>query len=455
MFVSKKVIIPVFFLISLGLILGTTFNQNASALAAGVNTLVSVNNTGDGQGGNGKSPFNSVVGNISADGRYAVFNSVASNLVASDTNGYSDIFVRDLVNGVTSRVNVSTLGAQSNGAINNYGDSQEAISSTGRYVVFASLASNLIDGQTITGVQVYIRDTVTNTTSLVTKKADGTLSDGKITGVSGVSNDGRFVTWKTWTKSSLDQSGISTIGTHIYVTDLYTNSLTLLNSPPTSLPGATADARMSCDGSFYVFYTNEQIDVNDTDTSHDVYLVDIRNGFKRTSITSISNTSGKNSLSPEISCNGNYITFKSDDSAFSSLVSSTSTIYHTYVYDRISGVITIADTSSASVLANGNGSTDLSGVDDKGNVIFRTNATNLVSGVTTTTPKIYLKHKDTGITELITRTPGGAPSSTVSGNATISSDGKYIVYGVGSAATTLLSSDTNGKEDIILSETGL
>src|SRR5436309_246808 len=52
---------------------------------------------------------------ISADGRYVAFDSYASNLVAGDTNGTYDIFVRDTVSGSTTRVSVASDGTQGNG----------------------------------------------------------------------------------------------------------------------------------------------------------------------------------------------------------------------------------------------------------------------------------------------------------------------------------------------------
>src|SRR5262245_15217663 len=51
---------------------------------------------------------------ISADGRYVAFSSEASNLITGDTNGFSDIFVRDLVAGKTTRVGVADNGSQGN-----------------------------------------------------------------------------------------------------------------------------------------------------------------------------------------------------------------------------------------------------------------------------------------------------------------------------------------------------
>ena len=79
---------------------------------------------------------------ISADGRYVVFESEATNLVPGDTNGLADVFVRDRSLATTTRVSVSSSGAQSDGP-----SSDVAISGDGQVIAFASTAKNLVDGQ--------------------------------------------------------------------------------------------------------------------------------------------------------------------------------------------------------------------------------------------------------------------------------------------------------------------
>jgi len=80
---------------------------------------------------------------ISSDGRYVVFFSYATNLVAGDTNNSADVFVRDRQTGIT------TLASVSNGGVWSDNDSSEsAISSDGRYVAFSSSAGNLVAGDT-------------------------------------------------------------------------------------------------------------------------------------------------------------------------------------------------------------------------------------------------------------------------------------------------------------------
>jgi Tol biopolymer transport system component len=107
---------------------------SAGVARAGITERVSV--ASDGTQGN--SGFNSRV-SISADGRFVAFPSPATNLVAGDTNGFVDIFVRDRVSGTTERVSVATDGTLGNNQ--SFGPS---ISADGRFVAFESTATNLV-----------------------------------------------------------------------------------------------------------------------------------------------------------------------------------------------------------------------------------------------------------------------------------------------------------------------
>jgi archaellum component FlaF (FlaF/FlaG flagellin family) len=132
---------------------------------------------------------NSTDATISADGKFVVFSSRATNLVAGDTNGANDIFVRDLVAGTTERVSVSSSGVQGN-SFSNYAD----ISADGRYVVFHSSASNLVAGDTNSGGDLFRRDRLLGTTTMISVMSGGALAgagsqDGAISG------DGRFVAY--------------------------------------------------------------------------------------------------------------------------------------------------------------------------------------------------------------------------------------------------------------------
>lgn len=435
---TRKLMVPALFLAVIGLILGTTFNQSARATVPGANTLVSVNNTGNGQGGNSHSPtdLNGHTHSISANGRYVVFTSYANDLVSGDTNGKSDVFVRDLVNGTTTRVNVSTSGAQANDGITWSSGDKVAISSTGRYIVFPSLATNLIDGQTTSTPQIYMRDMVTNTTTIISQTGSGTLANSAGgADVNSVSNDGRFVVWKAGLNTTLVSTETNTSSDYVYLTDRKDQTTQVLNHTPATGQYFVNGVSASCDGSLVAFGTSLQLDPSDTDSSSDVYIVDTRNGLETTVINAVSTSS-----TPSLSCNGEYVLLSGG---------------HKYLYDRINDTLSMVDTSTSGVVGN-NSSDGYGGVDDKGNTVFMSTASNLIAGTTIQYAQVYLKHKDTGVTEILSKPNGGSRSNgTMLGSVSISADGKTAVYPAPSTVTNLLSSDTNGMQDVIASSTGL
>jgi Tol biopolymer transport system component len=90
---------------------------------------------------------------ISADGRFVAFPSSATNLVAGDTNDTFDVFVRDREAQLTRRVSVGAAGQQANSY-----SFDPAISAHGRFVAFVSVASNLVAGDTNNTHDVFVRD---------------------------------------------------------------------------------------------------------------------------------------------------------------------------------------------------------------------------------------------------------------------------------------------------------
>jgi len=149
---------------------------------SGVTALVSVNSAGTGPG-NGESRVSAISGN----GQYVVFESDATDLVANDTNGFTDIFVRDLTAGTTTRVSVDSNEAQANGASFAFGST--TISDDGSFIVFESDATNLVAGDSNLAGDVFVRDTVSGTTDRVSI----TSASGQPTTVStegAVSRDG-------------------------------------------------------------------------------------------------------------------------------------------------------------------------------------------------------------------------------------------------------------------------
>ncbi|MEG4036812.1 calcium-binding protein [Microcoleus sp. S36b_A4] len=146
-------------------------------LLTNTTTCVSVDSAGN--PGNDSSLYSSIssdYSSISADGRFVVFESDASNLVWGDTNNSTDIFVRDLSTNTTTRVSVSGAGNQGNGE--SYSPS---ISANGQKVAFSSKASNLVPGDTNNGSDLFIVD-LTNTPGVIN------TSSNNINGTNGNDN---------------------------------------------------------------------------------------------------------------------------------------------------------------------------------------------------------------------------------------------------------------------------
>ena len=144
-------------------------------LGNGKTQRVSVSSSGKQAKGNSTNPT------VSANGRIVAFESKARDLVPGDTNGGSDVFVRDRKSGETVRTSVSSAGRQASG-----GSSDPFICHSGRYVAFESVASNLVPKDTNGTKDVFLRDRIKKTTEIISLAASG----GKAT--NGESEDPKF-----------------------------------------------------------------------------------------------------------------------------------------------------------------------------------------------------------------------------------------------------------------------
>ena len=206
---------------------------------------------------------------ISADGRYVAFRSDASNLVSGDTNGVSDIFVRDLQTGTTERVSLDGTGAQGNG--DSFGPS---ISGDGRFVAFRSDSSNLVQGDANGVDDVFVRDRQTGTTERVSVDGSGTEANGNSFGPS-ISEDGRFVAFRSHASNLVagDVNGRD----DIFVHDRQTGATQLVSVANGGTQGdaASFEPAISGDGRYVAFRSDASTLVpDDTNASRDVFLRD-------------------------------------------------------------------------------------------------------------------------------------------------------------------------------------
>lgn len=129
---------------------------------------------------------------ISADGACVVFASAADNLVPGDGNGQFDVFVRVLGAGTTEAASVSSAGAFGDGPC-----AYASSSSDGRYVAFSSLASNLVAQDTNSANDVFIRDRLLGTLARASLGTGGVEGDSGSSNPF-LSWDGRFLAFRSY-----------------------------------------------------------------------------------------------------------------------------------------------------------------------------------------------------------------------------------------------------------------
>lgn len=134
---------------------------------------------------------------ITPDGRVVVFESLATNLVPEDTNRHRDIFVHDRKTGLTTRVSVDSRGNQAD----NFSQAPH-LSADGRYIVFESLASNLVSGDTNGVIDVFVHDRQGGQTSRVSVGNDGAQANNASVNPT-ISADGRYVTFESFATNLL------------------------------------------------------------------------------------------------------------------------------------------------------------------------------------------------------------------------------------------------------------
>lgn len=452
---KKQLMIIASGLLIVGLAFGISYTPKASASVPGTNTVISVTPSGTAVGNEGA--YEPVV---SADGSSVIFVSASDDLVSGDT-GSADVYERDLSTNTTTPVDVSSSGALDNSGFDGYAP---GISENGRYTVFGSTGTNLIDGQTTRAGEMYIHDMVTGTTTLVTVNSSGQPADCGFSGEdrSYVSNDGKFVVFQG---NCSDLAGTpSGYGEYIYRVDMANNNVSLIGD------GSVNGESTNCDGSLMVFTDAGNLTSDASGTQPKVYLADFRDGLTLTDLTSTFTDSSTDSFrSASTSCNGNYVTFSSDDPYVDpSQVSSTDTHYHVYLYNRISDSYSLVDQNNSGTVSNatsGGGSLgpdSFVSVDDNGDVVFYSNGTNLGSSVTNyPSPdpgQVWLRDNSADTTQLLSINSSGAAGNYDHihnpdyDNLSISSNGKIVAYATN---VTNFSSLYNSYENVYTSATGL
>jgi Tol biopolymer transport system component len=158
---------------------------------------------------------------LSADGRLVVFPSAATNLVPDDTNGSVDVFVKDVVSGAVERANLSATGAQTSSYT-----LMPAITPDGSRVLFVAWGDTLVPGDTEDTPDIFMKDLRTKAITRVNTRPDGTVSNAQPYQPS-VSADGRFVVFSSLA-SNLVRHDTNNVD-DVFLKDLRTGSVTRLS----------------------------------------------------------------------------------------------------------------------------------------------------------------------------------------------------------------------------------
>ncbi len=214
---------------------------------------------------------------LSPNGRRILFHSAATNLVPGDTNGYGtgvDLFVRDLDAQTTVRVNVGPNGEQSDDSV---GDLSSWSADT-RWVAFRSAATNLVAGDTNGSMDVFVKDTLTQAVERVSVTSAGAqatnVTDATTRSLAMVSADGRFVAFPS---PSPDLApGDPSLATDVYVHDRRTHSTRRESLDSSLVPanGYSVEPQWSGDGRVLAFVSYSALAPGDTNGLPDVYVRD-------------------------------------------------------------------------------------------------------------------------------------------------------------------------------------
>jgi Tol biopolymer transport system component len=350
--------------------------------------------------------------------------------VPGNTNSSRDIFVRDRLTNTTTRVSFDSAGNQGNSF-----SRDPSISADGRFVAFESFASNLVPGDTNREFDIFVRDTLTNTTTRVSVDSVG---QGNIYSYSpSISADGRFVAFisNIFNPSKIGVADVKE-DTEIFVRDTLTNTTTRVSVDLAGNQGngSSGTPSISADGRFVAFESDvSNIVPGDTNRRSDIFVRDtLTNTTTRVSVDSAGNQRNSGSYSPSISADGRFVTF--DDTSAPSLFigdvgrqGTTSISEGIFVRDTLTNTTTNVSVDSAG--NSGEGERPSISADGRF-VAFSSKSSNLVPGDTNNSTDIFVV--DTSSTRnVINGTRGNDNLTGTSGNDIINgSEGDDVVTGL-------------------------
>lgn len=255
---------------------------------------------------------------ISADGRFVVFQSFASNLDDDDANGRSDVFLFDRGTGTTTRVSHAPDGAEADGA-----SFTPAISGNGRVVAFASAATNLVAGDTNRFADIFVHDTRSGTTVRASVRSDGRQADGT-SFLPDLTFDGDLVAFKSDAANLVpaDSNGRTDVFVHVLASGA--TERVSVDSFGNQADGLSGAPKISADGGYVAFPSfASNLDPDDGNRASDLFVFDRtaerENGtfgaLRRVSVERKdleAPTGNVSELQPALSGDGRFVAFASE-----------------------------------------------------------------------------------------------------------------------------------------------
>lgn len=325
---------------------------------------------------------------LSANGRYVVFDSNATNLVPGDTNGQQDVFLRDRQTNTTTRVSVASDGTQGDNT-----SGAASISDDGRYVAFTSHATTLVANDTNGQSDVFLRDLGTSTTTRLSVAPDGITQANGESEVPMISADGLYVAFESLATNLV--SGDVNGQRDVFLRDLQTAATTLVSvatggtqgNGGSSLPGLTADGRFV---TFSSLATN--LVAGDTNGREDVFLHDRQTNITtRVSVASDGTQGNQQSYLASISATGNAVAFLSFASNL--VTGDTNGFQDVFVRDLSAGTTTRESVASDGTEGNhGEDPEVFPSINSDGSIVgFSSPASTLVTGDTNNAWDVFLR----------------------------------------------------------------
>ncbi len=383
---------------------------------------------------------------ISENGRFVVFESEAAGLIEGGENMRGGIFIRDLLKNTTRRVDVGYDGS----APNDSADSP-SISADGRFVAFRSLASNLTPDS---GASYFVRDLRTGQTQLLAVTLDGSSLPGPERIAPLVSGDGRYVAFSHFASNLVPRDGND--GDDVFLRDTRTNTTELITRHDPGLPSTTAitrydsalSASLSADGT-QVFFTSNSVTLTLGLTHSSPYEYDPRLFVRElnSATDDIERLPIRSYHSTAVSRNGRFVLFIT----YESLVpDDTNYDYDQYVFDRETGNYTRINIGSdgARVALNEFYVAQNALSDDGRYVVFSISASSVVAEDTNEKQDVFVRDLLLGTTTRASVASEGTEANGSSGSASVSSDGRFVVFA--SEADNLVPDDQNRTQDIFV-----